>query len=245
MTFVTGGLSLMLWLVFAAMVVSVASGQESTYDILMDFYHSTNGAAWTANTNWGSTDVPYCQWYGIMCIPQAGGAIVTLGLFYNNLVGTLPPSLGNLTSLQNLLLPFNKLTGSIPASYGSLSNLETIMLQNNLLSGEIPTALSSMGQLQQLKLEGNLLSGAVPSWLGALPNLTYVGVSNNQLTGSLPASFGSLLGLTNLYAEQNLLTGIDVALADWGYPFFCNLSNNTFKCPIPSWAESICEATCS
>ena len=46
-----------------------------------------------------------------------------LSLFFNGLVGTLPPSLGNLSSLQSLSLGSNNLTSTVPASLGNLSSL--------------------------------------------------------------------------------------------------------------------------
>ena len=44
-------------------------------------------------------------------------------LYQNNLTGSIPPSLGNLTSLQELKLEKNAFSGSIPSSLGNLKAL--------------------------------------------------------------------------------------------------------------------------
>ena len=44
-------------------------------------------------------------------------------LYQNNLTGSIPPSLGNLTSLQELKLEKNAFSGSIPSSLGNLKTL--------------------------------------------------------------------------------------------------------------------------
>jgi hypothetical protein len=41
----------------------------------------------------------------------------------NNLVGSIPESLGSLESLNRLYLSSNNLKGSIPKSFGTLTNL--------------------------------------------------------------------------------------------------------------------------
>ena len=54
------------------------------------------------------------------------GRVTKLTLGKNNLVGTLPAELGDLTSLTDLQLFGNpSLTGTIPASLGNLVSLQT------------------------------------------------------------------------------------------------------------------------
>ncbi|KAF2320636.1 hypothetical protein GH714_029301 [Hevea brasiliensis] len=47
-------------------------------------------------------------------------------LNHNYLTGSIPSSLGNLSSLEGLHLGFNSLSGPIPRALGSLSNLRTM-----------------------------------------------------------------------------------------------------------------------
>ncbi|KAG2391220.1 uncharacterized protein HKW66_Vig0130190 [Vigna angularis] len=62
----------------------------------------------------------------------------------NDLVGTIPPSLGNLSSLQNITVARNHLVGSIPHVLGRLSNLKELNLGLNNLSGSPRPLLSSL-----------------------------------------------------------------------------------------------------
>ena len=56
----------------------------------------------------------------------------------NNMQGSLPESLKDLTELTRLSLPGNKLTGSIPASLKGLGKLTTLELYANELTGLVP-----------------------------------------------------------------------------------------------------------
>ncbi|KDP23040.1 hypothetical protein JCGZ_00505 [Jatropha curcas] len=56
-----------------------------------------------------------------------------------NIVGQLPPYLGQFTKLTSTLdLSFNKLTGPIPSSFSSLSKTDFIYFTGNMLSGTVP-----------------------------------------------------------------------------------------------------------
>ena len=70
-------------------------------DALMDVYVATAGWGWTNSGGWGSTSGTPCDgggWYGVAC--DAGGArVVGLVLSQNNLVGSLPDSIGSMTAL--------------------------------------------------------------------------------------------------------------------------------------------------
>ncbi len=77
---------------------------------LVVLYDSTNGANWTNNTNW-KTGNSLSTWYGITV---TDGRVTSVNLHGNNLVGTIPSTIGNMDSLQYLNFGYNQLIGSIP-----------------------------------------------------------------------------------------------------------------------------------
>ena len=130
-----------------------------------------------------------------------------LVLFNNQLTGSIPPEIGNLTNLTYLDLYDNQLTGVIPPEIGNLTNLIVLRLSSNQLTGEIPSEIGNMTNLTYLSLSSNQLSGSIPPEIGNMTNLTSLYLGNNQLTGSIPPEIGNLTNLTELYLFNNQLTG--------------------------------------
>lgn len=80
--------------------------------------------------------------------------------------GEIPPELGNLISLQELVLSHNQLTGELPPEIIKLINLQVLTLADNQLSGEIPLGLGNLVSLQVLGLGSfSELTGCVPNRL--------------------------------------------------------------------------------
>ena len=172
-------------------------------EILVALYNATDGANWTNSTDWLS-DRPLDDWHGVTT--DAEGRVTRLRLSSNNLAGTIPAELGNLSNLTSLNLGANQLTGAIPSQLGSLSNLTQLWLYQNQLTGAIPSQLGSLSSLTWLNLSTNQLTG-IPSQLGSLSSLEHLDLSNNQLSGSIPSELGSLSNLTWLDLTSNKLTG--------------------------------------
>ena len=102
----------------------VAEPDRATLEAL---YNATEGANWSASTNWLS-DRPLGEWFGV--ITDSDGRVTELNLSGNQLTGPIPAELGNLTNLEHLDLSGNQLTGPIPAELDNLTNLS-----GNQLSG--------------------------------------------------------------------------------------------------------------
>jgi Leucine-rich repeat (LRR) protein len=199
--------------------------------VLVAFYNSTNGDSWEDNSGWLETNVP-CDWRGVMC---SGGHVSELYLFGNQLTGSIPSELGNLTNLERLSLFGNQLTGSIPSELGNLSHLESLSLDNNQLTGSIPNELGNLNNLQVLILSNNRLTGSIPTELSNLNNLWRIELDNNQLTGSIPSQLGNLSNLKKLVLYNNSLTGsIPTELGDLNNLYALYLDGNKLTGSIPS-----------
>ena len=136
---------------------------EGDRAVLEEFYDATNGANWSSSTNW-KTEAPLGDWVGVRT--DASGLVSGLDLYSNQLSGSIPSSLGNLSNLEYLDLTENQLSGSIPSSLGNLSNLEFLHISANQLSGSIPSSLGNLSNLEFLHLTFNQLSGSIPEQPG-------------------------------------------------------------------------------
>ncbi len=135
---------------------------------------------------------------------------MSLFLNGNQLSGSIPPELGNLSNLDDLFLYDNLLSGRIPPELGNLASLSYLYLNDNQLSGSIPQELGNLGGLQRLLLAGNQLSGTIPAQLGSLNSLRYTYLEDNQLSGPLPAELtdlGSLQDGASNFCNNQLYTG--------------------------------------
>ncbi|ETR73625.1 MAG: hypothetical protein OMM_00802 [Candidatus Magnetoglobus multicellularis str. Araruama] len=171
---------------------------------LIALYNSTDGENWNNNTNWLGVSGTECTWFGVNC---EDGNIVRLNLSNNQLNGTIPAELGQLSSLQSLILSNNQLTGSLSAELGQLSNLQSLVLSRNQLAGNIPSELAQLSNLQSLLLNDNQLTGSIPPELSQLSHLEYLYLYANKLTGSIPSQLGQIENLQDLNLSSNKLSG--------------------------------------
>ncbi len=171
--------------------------------VLVDLFNSTDGPNWTNNTNW-LTSAPVSTWFGVTV---EGDRVTQLNLVNNNLLGTLPNTIGNLTNLTEIVLHDNLLSGTIPNEIGNLTNLTFLSLANNQLSGPIPPNIGNLTNLIELILVGNQLSGTIPIEIGSLTNLRTLDLSFNQFSGTIPSEIGNLTNLREMVLASNRLSG--------------------------------------
>ena len=142
------------------------TGLIADCDILLAAKPILIGDKTQATLNW-SPDVAMFGWDGIT-IDRTFGHVADISLSSNDSVsandlsGSIPPELGNLTGLETLSLSGNALSGSIPPSLGNLTNLVYFNLSDNELSGSIPPELDNLTKLEAFGLSGNDLSGCIP-----------------------------------------------------------------------------------
>ena len=139
--------------------------------ILVAFYESTNGDHWEAKAGWLANETP-CTWYGVNC---EQGHVNRLYLTHNQLSGSIPAGLGDLSSLNELDLSFNQLTGSIPGELADLTGLYRLDLSYNRLTGAVPAALTE-APIPDLGLWGNQIEGTVWALDGTVSAVEYRGV---------------------------------------------------------------------
>ncbi|KAL9237811.1 hypothetical protein vseg_012315 [Gypsophila vaccaria] len=147
------------------------------------------------------------NWSGIECDTHGRVTMLAVGIG-DDLVGELPPIIGNLPFLQFLdFSDFPHLSGNIPQTITKLTDLNHLDFSLNNLSGPIPDFLSQLTGLNDIDLSGNRFSGPIPASLGRLINLQSASFGSNQLSGPIPASLGQIKALVQLYLYINNLSG--------------------------------------
>ncbi|GLJ27447.1 hypothetical protein SUGI_0538760 [Cryptomeria japonica] len=166
----------------------------------------------------------------------------TLDLGANSFNGTIPSTLGGLPSLQRLYMYGNNLHGTIPKSLGQAKNLGLLHLSDNMLSGEIPGDLGILSQLRRLLLSYNNLSGKIPANLGRCQALEKLDLSYNKLIGNIPPEVASLQNIQFFFnVSNNLLHGGVLEMSKMTMVQAIDVSHNLFSGEIPIVLES-CKA---
>ena len=169
---------------------------------LVALYTATNGANW--EITWDLTQ-NFSTWHGVRV--NSDGCLVGLQLPNNNLIGTIPPAIGNLAYLQTLNLSNNELKTAIPVSIGYLSKLEVLDLSNNQVEGRIPLTIGQLDSLSVLRLNNNQLNGEVTKGIGNLSNLKILKLNNNNLEEQIPETISQLTNLDTLFVNDNRFSG--------------------------------------
>lgn len=168
--------------------------------------------------------------------------LIRLKLGSNNLQGSLPRSIGNLSnSLERLDLRVGKIFGQIPLEIGNLKNLTVLLLDYNLLSGRIPPTMMNLHNLVVLTVANNKFYGPIPETIGSLINLDELHLDGNNLSGSIPASIGQCRKLHSLNLSHNSLVGSipSELFKVSSFSSYLDLSHNYLSGGIPEEAGNL------
>ncbi|KAL3535352.1 hypothetical protein ACH5RR_003813 [Cinchona calisaya] len=121
--------------------------------------------------------------------------------------GHVPKGVGNMSSMISLILNGNNLMGSIPQEVGQLKKLQRLYLSKNKLQGQIPEEVCELSDLGEIILSENQLSKMIPYCIGNLSRLQKLQLDSNGLTSSLPPTLWEMKNLILLNAAQNSLQG--------------------------------------
>ncbi len=170
---------------------------------LEDLYNNTNGDFWFDNTNWMSEE-PLDEWFGVTI---ANGDIVLLDLSYNDLEGSIPESLYELLSLEELWLEYNFLEGNLSRSLGNLHGLQYLGLRYNSFNGQLPNTIGNLQNLEFLDIYGNNFDGNIPIEFYNLYSLKEMYLGFNSFSGEISSDISKMKGLEVLQIEDNLFEG--------------------------------------
>jgi len=150
------------------------------------------------------TPVSECQWGGVACDPVSSD-MERIEFEKNNLAGTIPRELQELSELRFLHMEEGRTGGTIPPELGNLSNLLELDMNFNALTGSIPANMYNLANLLEFDMNDNNLSGKISPDIQKMAKLTFLQFHRNQFTGSIPAEVGNLDRLIVATFDTNFL----------------------------------------
>ncbi|CAL5403105.1 unnamed protein product [Camellia sinensis] len=157
--------------------------------------------------------LPYLQEFDISrnyvngTIPPEWGSLplVNISLLGNRITGSIPSQIGNITTLNSLILEFNELSGDLPQELGYLTS--------NNFSGDLPRTLAKLTTLKDFRIGDNYFTGSIPNFIQNWIHLEAFG-----LDGPIPSGIAFLTNMTDLRISD--LNGSKVS----DFPFVGNMT---------------------
>ncbi|KAE8703307.1 hypothetical protein F3Y22_tig00110472pilonHSYRG00294 [Hibiscus syriacus] len=134
-----------------------------------------------------------------------------LDLSHNHFSGSIPASLGNLTTIASLDFSSNEFGGPIPDVFGNLIKLtaldfyDSLYLSNNSLTGPI-NQIQKPKSIQRVYLAKNDIHGEIPTSFIGLIKLTHLDLSSNNFSAAVEFDvLSKMKSLTELDLSNNKL----------------------------------------
>ena len=224
-----------------SMVATAIDPYSEDKEILLNVFNSTRGQFWKASCQWNTSDT-VMSWHGVW-FNMSTMKVLGLDLSGCSLSGTIPVSIGKLTSLVYLNLNENALTGTIPTLNANLSfiYLQYFVMKSNLLTGSLPAWIWNSAALLVLDLSSNSLTGTLPVSIGDLTSLQQLVLNTNSITGTIPMSVCLLSSLLILDLHTSHFTGpIPILIGNLTTLQYLNMESNILFESVP---PSIIELT--
>uniref|UniRef100_A0A0E0BFW6 Receptor kinase-like protein Xa21 n=1 Tax=Oryza glumipatula TaxID=40148 RepID=A0A0E0BFW6_9ORYZ len=166
----------------------------------------------------------------------------------NNITGTIPSSLANITSLQRLSITDNNINGNIPHEFAGFPMLQILYADGNKLAGRFPRAILNISTIVGLAFSSNYLNGEIPSNLfDSLPEMQWFEVDYNFFQGGIPSSLANASKLKVFDISRNNFTGvIPCSIGKLTKVYWLNLEKNQLHARNKQdWEFMSCLANCT
>ena len=218
---------------FLAVIVQSTQAQTvSPVDeqALRSLYNSTNGDSWTCNAGWLSG--PVSSWGGVTIANQR---VTEIDLSNCNLMGTIPPEIRLLRSLERLDLPNNQLQSPIPDELWALPALVHLDMSYNNLTGMLPDSLVTPMN-NYLSLSNNRLEGPIPQYFESRYDGWYrqIDLSHNSFSGGFGLETFADIRYVDI-SHNNLSQLPPSKERGWAWDVALDASHNQISGNLPEW----------
>ena len=186
---------------------------KAEHDALLDLYQVVNEPDWFISLDLKQSPD---SWHRVFF---TNNRVPGINLSRNNLKGTLPISIGNLTNLYFPELVFNQLEGELPQSLSQVQHKRSLVLNSNPYDRKIPSYIDDSKKLEVLLLSSIHFTGTVSkdilnvfdkcfrdSFSSAVLHLKEfqkLNIAANNFTDKLPNDLTEISGLRPLLIFDN------------------------------------------
>jgi Leucine-rich repeat (LRR) protein len=180
---------------------------------LVSLYNATNGPGWGSHSNWLITGKSINTWRGITL--DANQRVSKIKLNSNQLKGTLPTVLANLSKLVYLKIDNNQLKGNLPP-LDRVSTVDSIWVEHNRYD---------FANLSNSQIQPGDIKSFIYSPQDTIPNLIY-----NQYEGTLTVGAG--VDANNIYSwfldEVSIPESTRTIVIREGGSYNCVITNSVY-----------------